>query len=363
MGRTAEKIAVLLLLVAGVFGAGGAHATDKAQAQAPEGEKGQGFRSFGRGRAPFDAMRAVDGHAVVVGRGGLVAVLQEGTGALTRTIELPATTNLMAIAAGSDGLLRATDGEGVIWRFSAALDEVRVETETGEGSLFGLQYLTDGSGIAVGEFGTVLIQAPGTSEWRRKEFDWPELLPDLAARVGIDLAPHLYRACARPGGGVVVAGEYGVALTLDGDDWQVQQVAPDVGNLFACLAGADGLDVVAGQSGKLFYRTAFDAPWQAADSPVAFDVYDLAREDGAFLAVGQGAAVLGSTDAVRWAVSGSAALPSTDWIVRALPTGAGVLLFGREGYLVADSFRRLSGTNAGRRDTRFAARLDRGITP
>lgn len=340
-----RKFAVLLA-IGGMAGLGLDIATAQEQGPSTAGVD-KSYQSFGRGRVPFDAALGADGQIVVVGRGGLLSVLAKDAQSVLRNLDLTKPVNFLSVARGPDGLLRTTDGEGRIWVINAELEKTFPEFDDGQSAFFSLQYLADGYGIAVGEFGSVRVKGQVSDDWLLQEFDWPMLLPKLSERVG-DVAPHLYRICPREAGGALIVGEYGVVLELAASQWSVSQVGQDVGNLFACLVTPSGMEVVAGQSGKLFFRIDASSSWQVSDSAIETDIYDLAYSDGALLAVGQGGVVQGSLDGRHWALSDTV-LPGTDWIVRALPVNDGVLLVGKQGYLLIDSIRRLTGINVGQR--------------
>lgn len=301
------------------------------------------YQAFGRNRVPFDAALASGGRVVVIGRGGLLSVVKKDGRSVARNIELGEETNFLSVAKGPDGLLRVTDGKGGIWVVNAELEKLSPEFESGQGALFSIQYLADGTGIAVGEFGNVLVKRYDSSDWVVQEFDWQKLLPELSERVG-DVAPHLYRICPRGAAGALVVGEYGVMMEWAAGRWIVSQVGEDVGNFFACLVTPSGMDILAGQSGRLFFRSSATAPWKASDPASMMDIYDLTYTDGVLLAVGQGGVALSSSDGMRWALLDTA-LPSTDWIVRATPIEDGVLLLSKHGYLLIDDVRRLIGSH------------------
>lgn len=337
--RLSGKVAVIVTCTAISISA--ALSSEKGMAEpkvqnGPITELNNRYSSFGRGLLPFDAVILADGRIVVVGRGGLLSVLSADESQPATRVNIGAKTDLLAAALGPDGLVRVTDGAGIIWRLNTGVDAAAREAESAAGTLFGIQYTTDGTGIAVGEFGSVFINAPGAPEWRRAEFDWKHRLPELVERVG-DVAPHLYRVCAHPNGGALIVGEYGVVIEYQQGQWQVAQAAPDSASLFACMISPAGLQIVAGQSGKLFSRSAASETWNAIELPVKTDIYDLAGEAERFLAVGQGAAVYNSADGKHWqALQTARPLPGTEWIVRALPVKQGTMLLSRDGYLLLD---------------------------
>ncbi|WP_372696064.1 hypothetical protein [Immundisolibacter sp.] len=305
------------------------------------------YHSFGRGRSPFDAVVSEDGKVLVLGRGGLLAVLSEDLRGVARKLEVDPAVNFLAGAVGPDRHVRLTDGEGRIWRVNEALTEVSLESSEPAGALFSIQYLTDGTGLAVGEFGTVLARAPGAQHWRPQTFDWAAALPRLAEEFG-DVSPHLYRVCRAPAGGALVVGEYGVVLELAQGDWKVRQVGDEYGTLFSCLVAPDGRQVVAGQSGRLLVSDGARQAWRRMDSGLTADIYDLTRYAGELLVVAQDRLAHGSLDAPALTVV-DAALPSVSWVVRALPIREQLFLVGQQGYLVVDSARRLvSGSADGR---------------
>ncbi|GAB4353748.1 MAG: hypothetical protein Kow0073_10060 [Immundisolibacter sp.] len=281
---------------------------------------------------------------LVLGRGGLLAVLSEDMRDVSRTLDVEPTVNFLAAAVGSDGRVRLTDGEGRIWRINEALTEVDIESGERVGALFSIQYLTDGTGLAVGEFGTVLSKAPGTERWQPLTFDWADALPHLAEEFG-NVSPHLYRVCRAPAGGALVVGEYGVVVQFAGGEWQVAQAGSEYGTLFSCLVAPDGRQVVAGQSGRLLIRDGAQQPWRRMESGLMADIYDLAWYAGELLVVAQDQLAHGSLDAPALTVA-DAALPSVPWVVRVLPVHERLFIVGQQGYLVVDNARRLVGGSA-----------------
>lgn len=113
------------------------------------------YHAFGRGQTPFDAVVTREGDVVVLGSGGLVAVLSKDLREVTRRIEVDPAANFLAAAMGPDAHIRLTDSAGRIWRLDRTLERVTVEFDEPVGALFSISYLADGSGVAVGEFGTV----------------------------------------------------------------------------------------------------------------------------------------------------------------------------------------------------------------
>lgn len=295
----------------------------------------QHFQSLGRGQTPFDAAIAGNGQVVVVGRAGLLAVLDSNGVDAARRVRVGSTTNFLSIALGSDGLLRAADGEGTIWRINATLDQVVVEEKTGAGSLFGLQYFSDGSGVAVGEFGTVLVKHSADSMWQRLEVEWSLRLPELITQVG-DVAPHIYRVCARADGGFFAVGEYGLVVTYGAGQMDVRRVARDTGNLFACATDSHGREVVGGRAGKFFFRDTPFGPWLLGESSVDSDIYDITVVGSEFFAAGAGGMLLKSTDGRRWVALESLPLKKTGWLMRVLVSGRYLFLFGENGYTQID---------------------------
>jgi hypothetical protein len=297
------------------------------------------YRSFGRGRSPFDAIVSSDGRVLVLGRAGLLAVLSEDLREVTRKLDVDPAVNFLAAAVGPDGRVRLTDGVGRIWRINEALTEVSVESSEPVGALFSIQYLTDGTGLAVGEFGTVLSKAPAADHWQPVTFDWSAALPRLAEKFG-DVSPHLYRICRAPAGGALVVGEYGVVMELAHGAWRAQQVSDEQGTLFSCLVTPDGRQVLAGQSGQMLIRDSAHQPWRRMDSGLTADIYDLAWYAGELLAVAQDQLAHGSLDAPALTVA-DAALPSVSWVVRVLPIHDQLFVVGQQGYLVIDNAPRL----------------------
>lgn len=343
----AHALALLLLLAACPPWVGVSGATDITDIS-PLGETALdatgGFQTFGRGLTPFDAAVAPDGRVVVVGRGGLMAVLASDGQQVAGRIKGAGKNNLLSVALGPDGLLRVTDADGTIWRIDAALGAAAPEGKSDSGGLFSVQFTADGMGVAVGESGTVLLKQSGSSQWQPLAVSWSERLPDLALEVG-DLAPHLYRVCPRPGGGFLAVGEFGVTLTYRNGEVDVQRAAQDAGNLFACHSEPDGRDIVAGRSGTFFGRTSPGTAWLETRAIGAADIYDIVSLGSSFVAVGQGGGVTRSSDGLNWASVSRALSPGTEWLVRVIPIGQGLLLVGKDGYFFIRHLRELSASN------------------
>lgn len=308
------------------------------------------YHSFGRGQTPFDAVVTHGGDVVVLGGGGLLAVLSEDLRHVTRRIEIDPSVNFLAAAVGPDQHIRLTDSAGRIWRVDRTLEHVTVEFDEPVGALFSISYLTDGTGVAVGEFGTVLTRTPDSDRWQAVEFDWSAELPRLTELAG-DVSPHLYRVCSIPAGDALVVGEYGVVVRLVRGVWQVQQPDNDSATLFACLAAEKGQMAIAGQSGVLLIADTAHSSWRPVDSGLTTDIYELAYYAGQLLAVAQDRLAHGPLDAVRL-VKAETVLPNAPWVVRILPIDERLLLVGRPGYLVVDDARRLVG---GGSDARVAS--------
>lgn len=297
------------------------------------------YHSFGRGRSPFDAVVTEDGRVLVLGRGGLLAVLSADLRGVTHKLDVDPAVSFLAGAVGPDGRVRLTDGVGRIWRVNEALTEVSPESSEPVGALFSIQYLADGTGLAVGEFGAVLSRAPGAERWQPLTFDWAGALPRLAEEFG-EVSPHLYRVCRAPAGGALVVGEYGVVMEFTRGDWQITQVGDEHGTLFSCLAAPDGRQVVAGQSGRLLIRDDAQQPWRRMASGLTADIYDLAWYASELLVVAQDQLAYGSLDVPVLTVA-KVALPSVSWVVRALPIRERLFVVGQQGYLVVDNARQL----------------------
>ena len=302
------------------------------------------YHSFGRGRSPFDAVVSDDGEVLVLGRGGLLAVLSQDLRDVARKLDVDPAVNFLAGAVGPDGRIRLTDGAGRIWRVNEALTEVSVESSEPVGALFSIQYLIDGTGLAVGEFGTVLSKAPDADQWQPLTFDWSAALPRLAEKFG-DVSPHLYRVCRAPAGGALVVGEYGVVMELTRGVWQVQQVSGEHGTLFSCLVTPEGRQVVAGQSGRLLVSDGAQKPWRPLNSGLTADIYDITGYASKLVVVAQDQLAYGSLDDSALTVA-AAALPNVSWVVRAVPIREQLFLVSQEGYLVVDNALRLVGGSA-----------------
>jgi hypothetical protein len=160
-----------------------------------------------------------------------------------------------------------------------------------------------------------------------------------------DLAPHLYRVCPEPGGGFIAVGEFGVTLTYSQGEVEVQRTAQDAGNLFACYAGGDGRDIVAGRSGIFFERTSPGNAWLATRATGAADIYDIVSLGYSLVAVGQGGGVTRSADGASWANVLRTGFPATEWLVRAVPIEKGLLLVGKDGYFFLNNLRELSASS------------------
>jgi hypothetical protein len=334
--RAFYRYGALLLGCCGVVAPAAVHSGPVDDALLPAAAQ---YHSFGRGRSPFDAVVTEDDRVLVLGRGGLLAVLSEDLRGVTHKIDVDPAVSFLAGAVGPDGRVRLTDGVGRIWRVNEALTEVSPESSEPAGALFSIQYLADGTGLAVGEFGTVLSRAPGTEHWQPLTFDWAGALPRLAEELG-EVSPHLYRVCRTPAGGALVVGEYGVVMEFTRGDWQITQVGDEHGTLFSCLAAPDGRQVVAGQSGRLLIRDDAQQPWRRMASGLTADIYDLAWYAGELLVVAQEQLAHGSLDAPTLTVA-KVALPSVSWVVRALPIRERLFVVGQQGYLVVDNARQL----------------------
>jgi len=335
--RAFYRYGALLLGCCGVVAPAAVHSGPVDDALLPAAAQ---YHSFGRGRSPFDAVVTEDDRVLVLGAwrpaGGAVR------GSARRHAQdrrRPRGERFWPAPWAPDGRVRLTDGVGRIWRVNEALTEVSPESSEPAGALFSIQYLADGTGLAVGEFGTVLSRAPGTEHWQPLTFDWAGALPRLAEELG-EVSPHLYRVCRTPAGGALVVGEYGVVMEFTRGDWQITQVGDEHGTLFSCLAAPDGRQVVAGQSGRLLIRDDAQQPWRRMASGLTADIYDLAWYAGELLVVAQEQLAHGSLDAPTLTVA-KVALPSVSWVVRALPIRERLFVVGQQGYLVVDNARQL----------------------
>lgn len=320
----------LILLLSGSAGAIGA-----AEAIQPVARVEQHYRSFGRGQLPFDAAVAGNSQVVVVGSAGLLVVLERnGTGIASR-VQVTSSKNFLSIALAPDGLLRAADDKGTIWHINAALDQVAVEEQTESGSLFGLAYLKDGTGVAVGEFGTILVKEPMVSDWHPLEVDWSAQLPELLAEVG-DVAPHIYSVCPIAGDGFIAVGEYGIVVTYRNGLVDFQRVAGNVRNLFSCAVDAFGSEVVGGAGGHLFFRDSPSDTWTRAQSNANSDIYDITVIGADLVAVGLSGAMLTSVDGRHWKTVKDLQIEKTDWLGGVLPIASDLFLFGQNGYVLVN---------------------------
>lgn len=322
----AGDLALILLLLISACAIGAAETIQ------PVAGVEQHYLSFGRGQMPFDAAVAGNGQVVVVGSAGLLAVLERnGTGIASR-LQVTSSRNFLSIALAPDGLLRAADEKGTIWRLNATLDQVVVEEQTETGGLFGLAYLVDGTGVAVGEFGTILVKHPVVSEWQPLEVDWSARLPELLAEAG-DVAPHIYDVCPIAGNGFIAVGEYGIVVTYRTGLLDVQRVAGNVRNLFSCAIDAFGREVVGGAGGTFFSRDSSSDTWTLAQSNANSDIYDITVIGADFVAGGRGGAISTSVDGQRWRTLKGLRIEKTDWLVRVLPIASDLFLFGQNGYV------------------------------
>lgn len=194
------------------------------------------------------------------------------------------------VAVGRKGTIRVSDGEGEPWKAPSMQDSISA-------NLRGIAYAVypDDFGVAVGDFGTVLV---GTSRAMR----WQE--------VSTPTTQHLNAAAIDADGHATVVGEGGTVLrTIDhGSSWETVQV-PTTENLLSILMLSRPLDAsanppyshtgyIVGTSGTLLISLD-GAGWARVETNIAEDLRQVIYHLDTFSGPGV-PLVLGDTSVFTW---------------------------------------------------------------
>ncbi len=197
-------------------------------------------------------------------KGGLAvgvhgSVLSTSDGGQTWTpLTVPTDKALLGVAtAGDRGII--VGQEGVILVSEDLKSWTAVDSGAGAVRLLSVALAEDGTAVAVGAFGTVLLSRDFGATWEQSLLDWAA----LGSEDGYE--PHLYDARVA-NGRLLVAGEFGFVLasTDGGQTWTKLHSGDE--SIFAFHIAANGVGFAVGQDG-LVLRTRDDgATWERLDA-------------------------------------------------------------------------------------------------
>jgi photosystem II stability/assembly factor-like uncharacterized protein len=190
--------------------------------------------------------------AVAAGAAGTIIESTDGGASWHRVALPPKTLSMLgvalnhghAIAVGQLGCILRRDDRGV-WH--------HVQSGTTE-RLFAVALNAQGSGIAVGAFGTALA----TTDWGAT---WRAIAPDWGGYTKDGEQPHLYDANIDDAGIMTMAGEFGFILrSIDGKTWRTLHRGD--ASIFALDLRGDGGGYAVGQNGTVLRTADGGATWQ-----------------------------------------------------------------------------------------------------
>ncbi len=183
-------------------------------------------------------------------------------------------------------------------------------------------------GFVIGAYGMIFRTTDGGESWR----DWSDQVANPSGY-------HLNGIADVAGGGLVIVGEAGLILvsTNNGDTWEAQE-SPYTGSLFGVIGTGDVDEILTyGLRGNIFLSTNLGGSWTTITNEAGATLNGgTVAENGRIVLVGNGGAVLSSTD-------GGESFRSyfrndRDGLMTVLPVAENrLLLMGESGAVTADA--------------------------
>lgn len=183
-------------------------------------------------------------------------------------------------------------------------------------------------GFVIGAYGMIFRTTDGGESWR----DWSDQVANPSGY-------HLNGIADVAGGGLVIVGEAGLILvsTNNGDTWEAQE-SPYTGSLFGVIGTGDVDEILTyGLRGNIFLSTNLGGSWTTITNEAGATLNGgTVAENGRIVLVGNGGAVLSSTDGGE--SFRSYFRSDRDGLMTVLPVAENrLLLMGESGAVTADA--------------------------
>ncbi|MBE0485007.1 YCF48-related protein [Marinobacter sp.] len=260
----------------------------------------------------YDVSVSDSGHYWFAGNNGLV--LEAGkTLENWRRHEMPEVVNLQGIASADNGTVVAVGNAG--WTFRKHRDEewksLQLPVSEIAGKLIKLAWI-DGHFWAIGEMGAIFRSDHRAEEWEKLSIEGDVALNDITRAISGDLW---------------ITAEFGTLYhSRDGGrSWDSVELGQESLRSVE-FYGDQG--IIVGNGGVIFQSLDSGATWQPVSSPTNEHLYDVIRDDGRWLATGNGGVLLGSEDGALWELIQPHNF-ANGYHARLLPSGDGVVVAGQ----------------------------------
>lgn len=234
------------------------------------GEQGLAVGAFGQLLATSDGGRRWQKQAKPVTTRALLGVAMAGERAI-------------AVGQGGTVLVRGAGGQ---WSAVASGTEER---------LFAVDIDVQGTAVAVGGFGKILLSHDGGTSWTSIAPSWMD-----GGYTEHGLEPHLYAVDLAPDGAITCAGEFGLILrSVDaGQSWAV--LARGTDSLFSLELRDDGIGYAVGQGGTILRSADRGATWTEVASNSESNLLGVASSADGRVVVTAMRDMLVSDDGLAW---------------------------------------------------------------
>lgn len=239
-------------------------------------------------------------HGIAVGDHGLLLATRDG-GSSWEKLTVPEAKGAYFAIARSGGKCMAGGQEGAILRSDDCRRWEAVRPVTAA-RILGMHSNSQGTGYAVGGFGTILKTTDWGKTWKPMPVDWKTLL-------GGDAEPHLYAVHVGADGEATLAGEFELVLRSSegGGRWEVLHKGQR--SLFGLSVGQDGRLFAVGQEGLILRSGDRGRSWTTVPTRTKSILTDIwVSQDGlAAMAVGVRALLLSRDGGASFLADTSAA--------------------------------------------------------
>ncbi|EBA00503.1 WD40/YVTN/BNR-like repeat-containing protein [Marinobacter sp. ELB17] len=242
--------------------------------------------------------------------------------------------NLQGIAASTDGTVLAVGNSGWTFRHHGNGEWASHHLPVSDiaGKLIEVTW-QDGYFWVIGEMGAIFRTDAAATEWEDLSIEGDVALNDIARTENGDLW---------------ITAEFGTLYhSVDqGDSWESQELGYESLRSLA-FYGTKG--VIVGNGGVIFRTDDSGLNWAEVSSPTTEHLYDVIKDDGRWLATGNGGALLSSQDGESWNLLSPEGF-ADGYHTRLLATENGVLIAGQSiGLLSGERWMSLPDSLAGGR--------------
>jgi len=193
---------------------------------------------------------------------------------------LHSTNDLLVVVGNAGKILQTTDGQN--WRYIT----------TGIDNIIHSIFYAENSFKVVSRGGEIIESNDGNS-WFKKSGNFPIMFKDIAFSNSTWIAVGYYAGKS--------FNDTTIAYSTNGIDWSscTSSVIIDYAKYLECINYGNGIFVVGGWEGKMFYsRNGYD--WQIANTNISDDIMDIVYGDSLFIAVCRNGKIIKSDNGISW---------------------------------------------------------------